>query len=552
MSTAFQVFHLPRGVAISSNLTLIAGARVRFFLTTTTDPTPVYQDSGLTTPHTQPVVADSAGRLPTVYLDPSIIYKATFTDSADVELYPAVDPVNDQLLSQAVIGGFLYPRTAAEIAAGVTPVNYAYPERYLLRYSGIVADGATDCTTAVLAVINAMGGRFVLPYNVIVDIKTLLQGATARWVIDDESLINDYNAVGETAKSVGIIASDVSANDSALRIVSGHHPGLTLNNFRTAGTSSATNGVISIDYAYGQHRNEGVTKRGARFGQSLTMTKDGAVWSYQLLSYAPQAAITAEWENWITGEAIAGAGVYRANADKHYFSTGAGTTGATGPTHTTGTVSDGGVSWTFADFFQRNVYRIDQNGRTLYGSGAFTYQWNYIGCEQDADGGQVAVNWQASGVSKKVIQRWTPTTAGGTASAVPIMEAQDAVGLRFFNSAKTRELLRLTETDTRFPDTQVAFAVSATAPDVADSGTIATANVTVARVQPSANRTGVILEAGTVAGQKCFVENNANFTITFAAAATSNVANGVTSPIPAFSGRHFMWSAGAARWFPAL
>lgn len=171
MSAAYQLFYLPRGVAISSNLTLIAGARVRFFLTTTTNPTPVYQDSGLTTPHTQPVVADSAGRLPPVYLDSSIVYKATFTDSANVEIHPAVDPINDQVLSsaiitayltQAIIGGLLYPRTQPEINTSIVPVHFEFPPYVDSRRQDAKGDDTTNDATALQAQINAasygMGG----------------------------------------------------------------------------------------------------------------------------------------------------------------------------------------------------------------------------------------------------------------------------------------------------------------------------------------------------------------------------------------------------------
>jgi hypothetical protein len=143
----YQLFQLPRPTAISNNLTLVAGAKVRFFLTGTNTPTDTYEDSDRTTPHTNPVVADAAGRLPAVYLDPTIQYRVTFTDAADVEIYPAIDPVNDQVLSQSVIGLLLYPRTTAEIAAGVTPANYFLVEGHVERYSTWV-NSSTDFTTA--------------------------------------------------------------------------------------------------------------------------------------------------------------------------------------------------------------------------------------------------------------------------------------------------------------------------------------------------------------------------------------------------------------------
>jgi hypothetical protein len=50
---------------------------------------------------------------------------------------------------------------------------------------------------------------------------------------------------------------------------------------------------------------------------------------------------------WVTSTAIADSGLYRTNASKLYVSNTIGTTGATAPTHTSGTVSDGGVEWTY-------------------------------------------------------------------------------------------------------------------------------------------------------------------------------------------------------------
>lgn len=90
---------------------------------------------------------------------------------------------------------------------------------------------------------------------------------------------------------------------------------------------------------------------------------------------------------------------------------------------------------------------------------------------------------------------------------------------------------------------------------VAGSGTIVHTNSAVVRVDVSggANITGVILQAGTVDGQILTVLNvNGSFTITFAAAGTSNVANGTSAVISAAKAYSFMWNAVAARWFSIL
>lgn len=76
----------------------------------------------------------------------------------------------------------------------------------------------------------------------------------------------------------------------------------------------------------------GTTEPGAR---STTVTDGTVIWSY-----------IGGWLPWVTGEAIAG-GDYRKNSGKVYVAKSSGTTGATGPTHSTGAVSDGAVSWAY-------------------------------------------------------------------------------------------------------------------------------------------------------------------------------------------------------------
>jgi len=68
------------------------------------------------------------------------------------------------VLSRSVISNFLWPQTAAELAAGITPSDEAYPPGNVLRY-GAVADGVTDNTTAFNnAITGAEKGVVYFPY----------------------------------------------------------------------------------------------------------------------------------------------------------------------------------------------------------------------------------------------------------------------------------------------------------------------------------------------------------------------------------------------------
>lgn len=93
---------------------------------------------------------------------------------------------------------------------------------------------------------------------------------------------------------------------------------------------------------------------------------------------------------------------------------------------------------------------------------------------------------------------------------------------------------------------------SATAPAIATNGTIATAGVSAARVAPAGAVTGVILAVGTTGGQMCTVINEsvAANTVTFAAAGTSNVADGVASVIAGLTARTFCWDSVTSLWYP--
>lgn len=112
----------------------------------------------------------------------------------DGEIEPAA-VIAPTTLTQSLIGQLFYPRTSAEIAAGVTPTNYAYPPGDVRRYGFSGDAGVTDNTTAltnalaanagyVPVVVPNMGayakftGRIVAPAN---STLVLQDGAELRW-----------------------------------------------------------------------------------------------------------------------------------------------------------------------------------------------------------------------------------------------------------------------------------------------------------------------------------------------------------------------------------
>lgn len=90
------------------------------------------------------------------------------------------------------------------------------------------------------------------------------------------------------------------------------------------------------------------------------------------------------------------------------------------------------------------------------------------------------------------------------------------------------------------------------AQDIATGGTITlpTTGMNKALDATAGAATGAILTAGTVAGQFVILHNkHASNSITFAAAGTSNVADGTGCAIPALKAKAFTWDATASRWF---
>jgi hypothetical protein len=133
----------------------------------TTTPTTVYHDSALTVPHANPIIADANGLFPVAWastLSPTayrvVIKTAGFVQLQDVDDIP---PFPDSL-TQAYIGGLLYPQSDAEIAAGVVPTA-PYPELDVRRYGAIGDGSANDQTafTSAAAVAAVAGAAYFVP-----------------------------------------------------------------------------------------------------------------------------------------------------------------------------------------------------------------------------------------------------------------------------------------------------------------------------------------------------------------------------------------------------
>ena len=130
----------------------IPGARLQFYITGTTTPTPVYAGASLSTPLANPVTADSGGLFAPIFLDPTVVYRAQLLNSAG-SLIQDVDPVNGSIVNAAgSISAAMLQGGAAIANLGFTPLNRA-------------GDTATNLTLACTAPLATSAGYLGAPRN---------------------------------------------------------------------------------------------------------------------------------------------------------------------------------------------------------------------------------------------------------------------------------------------------------------------------------------------------------------------------------------------------
>lgn len=145
-----------------------AGAKAYFYGTDGSTAISTYSDADVTTPSSNPVVADADGWFEPIYLADTVTsYRVIIRSTHDTLLRDWKGIPTG--VTQEQVGTVLYPRSEAEIAAGITPTNYSYEVGNVLRYGAtILADetGTTDSASAfntAWQAIKTTGGRLTVP-----------------------------------------------------------------------------------------------------------------------------------------------------------------------------------------------------------------------------------------------------------------------------------------------------------------------------------------------------------------------------------------------------
>lgn len=236
MST-YQIYRHARQI-LTESLQLQASWYLKFYLTGTSTPTPVYHDKLLQTPFDDDPQADAAGVMPAIYIDPSIVYKVEVYNEAGVMQGGAIDPANDQILSASIIGALLYPQTQAEIDASVTPTNYAYPTGDIRRYGTNTTPGTTDMTAAIN---NAMAGNDGGAVTLQGETYAIV-GATG-YTLDVPESIRIIGVQGETVIKLASSAVDTHMIGRASASTEFFMEGVTLDGNKTSVSGVNVNGL---------------------------------------------------------------------------------------------------------------------------------------------------------------------------------------------------------------------------------------------------------------------------------------------------------------------
>jgi hypothetical protein len=249
-------FVLPRQTKINVTGNPYAGAQAFFYLTGTQTPHPVYHDAALTVAHDFPVLAHDDGYWPVIWLDPAVTYQVRILSATGVELDNVPDiPGGISALDFLAAQPSPSP-SPLELAAGITPTNYAYPPGNVLRY-GADPTGANDSTNAFNAATLASfapieptayrtayvpAGRYKLTSTVYVPTGTILHGDGMSSYIDAST-----GFVGGTTDVFKLGWSLIGATPTKGTIyLTGGFPPEIYGLFVNGGPASAS--VVNIDF----------------------------------------------------------------------------------------------------------------------------------------------------------------------------------------------------------------------------------------------------------------------------------------------------------------
>lgn len=203
------LFRLPKQTLFDSNGLIAPNGSVRFFASGTSTPLSVFSDAGLTVPIAQPIPADSAGRLPIIYMTTGLFKVIIYSDLAgSIVVYTA----------DAQDTGIPAGSGALPVANGGTGATTAAGAR-----TNLLAASQTDLNTQAASLAAILAQIAGLPGGAIVTTATLTRAFLAAGFGSIAIQRSEVNSTTATATCAGLIPRDntIPQNTEGTQVLSG-------------------------------------------------------------------------------------------------------------------------------------------------------------------------------------------------------------------------------------------------------------------------------------------------------------------------------------------
>lgn len=215
------LFSQPRTREFTAAGTVLAGAKLYFYTTGTTTPLTVYQDATLSTPHANPIVADSGGLFPQIWLNVQSSYDVTLKTEDDETVWTVNEVQGGNNTTLALVSSqsaepytgnqvvFSEPSTAVKGAVGYSSLtnnslNVLSFEDAAVKLSTGVPGDPLNYLLRVSAFGDATVGYLGIHSNAAVG------GATLRFMSQDEATTRGLIGFASTSDSTLDITNSVA------------------------------------------------------------------------------------------------------------------------------------------------------------------------------------------------------------------------------------------------------------------------------------------------------------------------------------------------------
>lgn len=373
---------------LPARLTNTSGSPAQYMHTyisgTTTNKT-TYTTRDGATPHSNPVEATADGTFPQVWLDSDQLYriKVVCQDGSTLFTWDNVSgigfaTVEADLADSATVSvgdALVATKRTATGAAATTVHNWIERQPYHTYADfALNPDGSTDHTNSLLTVLTNLSnasyrGFISAPAGTKVNWWTLAQRGNVPNGIRVQVMdtVNWGQPPGYRNSHLYTFLGETVSDDGVDFRASGHHPASGFTNFGTANSTAGRNYYMSMLYSIGK---DSVNDPILLMADSVMRKSGTTKWRRALVRLQTpfRVATQAHDGTWASGVAYSAGARVANSAGRVYYTAAGGTSGATEPTHLSGSASDGTVTW---QFIQLTRYPSTWVTGTVYGPGAY-------------------------------------------------------------------------------------------------------------------------------------------------------------------------------------